>query len=118
MSEVRDRGEAVERLLNDLSFRLGLDQGEAATIDRTAVKGFDFEDVVYATIESIAAPLQDVPSQVGNELGASASKIGDIVVDIDPSFAKGDARFVGRGQGPVAAAEEGARRARPRDREP
>lgn len=93
MSEVRDRGEAVERLLNDLSFRLGLDQGEAATIDRTAVKGFDFEDVVYATIESIAAPLQDVPSQVGNELGASASKIGDIVVDVDPSFAKGDARF-------------------------
>lgn len=94
VSEVRDRGEAVERLLNDLSFRLGLDQGEAATIDRTAVKGFDFEDVVYAAIESIAAPLQDVPSQVGNEVGASASKIGDIVVDVDPSFAKGDARFV------------------------
>src|ERR671919_893825 len=36
VSEVRDRGEAVERLLNDLSFRLGLDQGEAATIERTA----------------------------------------------------------------------------------
>lgn len=84
VSEVRNRGEAVERLLNDLSFRLGLDQGEVATIDRTAIKGFDFEDVVYATIESIGAPLQDVPSQVGNEVGASGSKVGDIVVDVDP----------------------------------
>jgi hypothetical protein len=93
VSEVRDRGEAVERLLNDLSFRLGLDQGEAATIDRTAIKGFDFEDVVYSVIESIAAPLQDVPSQVGNEVGASASKVGDIVVDVDGSFAKSGARF-------------------------
>lgn len=55
VSEVRDRGEALERLVNDLSFRLGLDQGEAAALDRTAVKGFDFEDVVYATLESIAA---------------------------------------------------------------
>lgn len=91
--EVRDRGDAVERLLNDLSFRLGLGQGEAATIDRTAIKGFDFEDVVYSAIESIAAPLQDVSSQVGNEVGASASKVGDIVVDVDRSFAKGDARF-------------------------
>jgi hypothetical protein len=94
VSEVRDRGEALERLVNDLSFRLGLDQGEAATIDRTAIKGFDFEDVVYATIESIAAPLQDVPSQVGNDVGSAASKVGDIVVDLDPSFAKGEARFV------------------------
>lgn len=94
VSEVRDRSEAVERLLNDLNFRLGHDQGEAAGIDRAAVKGFDFEDVVFATVESIAAPLQDVPCQVGNEAGASASKIGDIVVDVDPSFAKGDARFV------------------------
>ena len=74
VGEVRDRGEALERLVNDLSFRLGLDQGEAATLDRTAVKGFDFEDVVYATIESIAAPLQDVPAQVGNDVGAAAAR--------------------------------------------
>lgn len=94
VSEVRDRGEALERLVNDLSFRLGLDQGEAATLDRTAVKGFDFEDVVYATIESIATPLQDVPAQVGNDVGAAAAKVGDIVVDIDPSFAKCETRFV------------------------
>jgi hypothetical protein len=94
VSEVRDRGEALERLVNDLSFRLGLDQGESATLDRTAVKGFDYEDAVYATIEFIAAPLQDVPAQVGNDVGSAASKVGDIVVDVDPSFAKGEARFV------------------------
>lgn len=94
VSEVRDRGEALERLLNDLSFRLGLGQGEAVALDRSAVKGFDYEDVVYATIESIATPLQDVPAQVGNDLGAAAAKVGDIVVDVDASFANGDARFV------------------------
>lgn len=94
VSEVRDRGESVERLLNDLAFRLGLDQGEATTIDKTAIKGFDFEDVVYAAVESIAAPLQDVPSQVGNDVGSAAAKVGDIIVDVDPAFAKGDARFV------------------------
>jgi hypothetical protein len=94
VDEVRDRGEALERLVNDLSFRLGLDQGEAATLGRTAVKGFDFEDVVYDTIESIATPLQDVPAQVGNDVGSAAGKVGDIVVDVDPSFAKGEARFV------------------------
>lgn len=94
VSEVRNRGETMERLLNDLSFRLGLEQGEAATIDRTAVKGFDFEDVVYAIVEEIVAPLQDVPSLVGNEIGATAAKVGDIVVDIDPALARGEARFV------------------------
>ena len=94
LQEVRDRGEELERLLNDLSFRLGLDQGETATLDRTAVKVFDFEDVVYATIESIAAPLQDVPAQVGNDVGSAAGKVGDIVVDVDPSFANGGVRFV------------------------
>jgi hypothetical protein len=94
VTEVRDRGEAVERLLNDLSFRLGLEQGEAATIDKTAIKGFAYEDVVYAAVESIAAPLQDVPCQVGNEVGAAACKIGDIAVDVDPAFARGDSRFV------------------------
>jgi hypothetical protein len=94
VSEVRDRGEAVERLLSDLSFRLGLDQGEAATIERTAVKGFDFEDVVYAALEVIASPLQDVPCMVGNEAGAAAAKVGDIVVDVDPSLARREARYV------------------------
>lgn len=94
VNEVRSRGEALERLLNDLSFRLGLDQGEAKAIDKTAVKGFDFEDVVYATLESIATPLQDVPAQVGNDVGSAGSKVGDIVVDVDSAFSGGNARFV------------------------
>lgn len=94
VAEVRERSETVERLLNDLSFRLGIEQGEAATIDRTAVKGFDFEDIVYTVVEEIVTPLQDVPSLVGNEVGAAAAKVGDIVVDVDPSSAYGEARFV------------------------
>jgi hypothetical protein len=49
---------------------------------------------VYTAVESIAAPLQDVPSQVGNDAGAAACKTGDIVVDIDPAFARGNSRFV------------------------
>lgn len=94
VGEVRDRGEALERLLNDLAFRLGVGQGEAETIEKTAIKGFGFEDVVYAAVESIAAPLQDVPSQVGNDVGSAGAKVGDIVVDVDSAFARGDARFV------------------------
>lgn len=87
--EVRERGNAVEEVLNDLTTRLGLDDQRAELMARTAVKGFDYEITVFDAVQSIVTPLQDVPVLVGNDLGSVGGKVGDIVVDVDTTHVRG-----------------------------
>jgi hypothetical protein len=87
--EVRERGEAIEGVLGELTTRLELEDQRADLMALTAVKGFDFEDVVYEVMHRIVTPLQDVPSQVGSESGSTGGKVGDIVVDVDPTVVPG-----------------------------
>lgn len=86
--EVRERGNAVEEVLGELTTKLGLDDQRAELMARTAVKGFDYETTVFDVLQSIVTPLQDVPVLVGNDLGSTGGKVGDIVVDVDLSLVR------------------------------
>lgn len=87
--EVRDRGQAIETVLQDLTTRLQLDDQRDDLMALTAIKGFDFEDIVFEALRQIVTPHQDVPSCVGNEAGSTGGKVGDIVVEIDPASVRG-----------------------------
>jgi hypothetical protein len=87
--EVRERGEAVETVLGELKLKLDLDGQRSDLMELTAVKGFDYEDIVFESIQRIVTPLQDVPVQVGNEVGSNGGKVGDLLVQVDPSLARG-----------------------------
>ena len=87
--EVRERGEAIETVLEELTTKLKLDDQRVDLMSLTAVKGFDYEDLVHEVVQRIVTPLQDVPSQVGNEAGSTGAKVGDIVVDVDPTLVRG-----------------------------
>jgi hypothetical protein len=93
--EVRDRGEAIESVLTDLTTKLQLDEQRDDLMALTAIKGFDFEDLVFEALGPIVTPHQDVPSHVGNDAGSAGGKVGDIVVDLDPTAVRGrNARYV------------------------
>lgn len=86
---VKEQGEAVEGALNDLRAQLAIGEAKAEEHEKTAVKGFDFEDVVLGELTSIVAAHEDVPEHVGNELGSDGTKVGDIVVTLDPTQTPG-----------------------------
>jgi hypothetical protein len=87
--EVRERGVAIETALDEVRSKLDLDDQRSDLMALTAVKGFDYEDVVFDTVQKIVTPLQDVPAHVGNEAGSAGAKVGDIVVDLDPTLVPG-----------------------------
>jgi hypothetical protein len=87
--EVRDRGDAIEAVLDEVKTKLELDEQRSELMAITAVKGFDYEDVVYEVLQRIVTPLQDVPAQIGTESGSTGAKRGDIVVDVDPTLVRG-----------------------------
>jgi hypothetical protein len=92
---IASQGESIEDALDGLREQLAIKGAVAEVHDKTAVKGFDFEDVVLDKLMSIVAPQEDVPEHVGNEIGDDGTKVGDIVVTINPDETPGRAvRYV------------------------
>jgi hypothetical protein len=89
VKSVKEQGESVEDALNDLREQLAIGDAKAEAHEKTAVKGFDFEDIVLAELTPIVVAHEDVPEHVGNELGNDGSKVGDIVVTLDPTQTPG-----------------------------
>jgi hypothetical protein len=62
-----------------------------AMFDKTALKGFRFEDILHELINSQAIPYGDLAMQVGKERGALGTQQGDEVVTINPEDTRGAA---------------------------
>lgn len=60
-----------------------------AMFDKTALKGFRFEDILHELINSQAVPYCDLAMQVGKERGALGTQEGDEVVTINPEDTRG-----------------------------
>lgn len=60
-----------------------------AMFDKTALKGFRFEDVLHELINGQAVHYGDVAAQVGKEYGALGTQDGDEVVTINPEDTRG-----------------------------
>lgn len=87
--------DAVTRLGEQVSTERAASKAERAALERSAVKGQDYEELVAQTVTNLAATSGDDAEAVGRTSGSSGTRIGDIVVDIDPSLSGGaSARYV------------------------
>jgi hypothetical protein len=86
---VRDRSDRIEQSIDQLTAQLGIKGAVAEVHEKTAVKGFDFEHIVLTELTPIVTAHEDVPEHVGNEIGDEGTKVGDIVVTINPDETPG-----------------------------
>lgn len=85
----------MTRLGEQVGTERAASKAERAAIERSAVKGQDYEELVAQTVTNLAATSGDVAKAVGRTSGSSGTRIGDIVVDVDPSLSGGtSARYV------------------------
>lgn len=86
---IKENSSSIENALDELREQLQVKSATAAEHEKTAIKGFDFEQDVLACIESLVTPHEDVPEHVGEVTGSAASKTGDIVVNVNPADTPG-----------------------------
>ncbi len=86
---VKEQGESIEEALDDLREQLHVGEAKAEVFGQTAVKGFTFEQVVLEQLDPIVTPHEDVPEHVGDVIGSDGTKVGDIVVSINPTETPG-----------------------------
>jgi len=86
---VKERSDKIGEAIQELTAQLGIKGAVAEAREQTAVKGFDFEDVVLVELTTIVTPQQDVPEHVGNACGNEGTKVGDIVVTVNPAETPG-----------------------------
>src|SRR5579875_1762320 len=81
--------------IGELTTALAVKNARAVAEERTAVKGFSFEDLVEEGLTRIGAVHGDVVERVGTRTGAAGTKAGDLLVTVNPDdIAGNDARFV------------------------
>ncbi|HLI15522.1 MAG TPA: hypothetical protein VKV23_05665 [Acidimicrobiales bacterium] len=81
--------------IGELTTALAVKNARAVAEERTAVKGFSFEDLVEEGLTRIGAVHGDVVERVGTRTGAAGTKAGDLLVTVNPDDTAGnDARFV------------------------
>jgi len=92
---VKERSDKIEDAIDELTTQLGIKGAAAEAREHTAVKGFDFEKILLDALAPIVTPHEDVHEHVGDVAGNEGSKVGDIVVTINPAETPGRAvRYV------------------------
>ena len=87
--------DGVVREVRAMSESLGIAAATAELYEQTTKKGFDFEGLVDEKVCRFAAMHGDLAEQVGTELGATASRVGDEVVTLNRDDTYGiEARLV------------------------
>jgi hypothetical protein len=77
--------DAVGRLAEQVAADKASTAATAIALKRSAVKGMAFEDQAVAAVTAIAADRGDVAEAVGRLSGAVGGRVGDIVVQVDPT---------------------------------
>ncbi|MGD0274181.1 MAG: hypothetical protein ABSB96_10695 [Gaiellaceae bacterium] len=84
VNTVTERSEKIEEAIDELTTQLGIKGAVAEEREQTAVKGFDFEDILIAELTPIVTAHQDVPEHLANDIGSEGTKVGDVVVTVNP----------------------------------
>lgn len=80
----------VENYLQDIRDRLIGEQVAAEEYERGTAKGIDYQESVFEMVSQICRPFGDIPSYVADSTGkVPKSKVGDIVVDVNPGYTGG-----------------------------
>lgn len=92
---LKDQLQGVRDEVKAVSERIAVNEGVAPVIAITTAKGFTFEDVLHARLESIAAVHGDLAEQMGMSAGVAGTKKGDEIITLNREDARGtEARFV------------------------
>lgn len=95
LETVKDQGQALAKQLGELMVAVATTKARAEAAERSAVKGFDYEDLLHLGITSVAVFHQDVAERVGRTTGAGGNMHGDFVVQLNAEDTLGqEARFV------------------------
>jgi hypothetical protein len=92
---VKETAREQGRQLQELAVAVEATKVRAQAAERTAVKGFDYEDMLHRGLAAIAAVHGDLAEPVGRKTGLSGTLNGDHLVTINPEDTCGEeARFV------------------------
>jgi len=80
-SPIKKLKEEIFKKIQDLRDELLKEKSKGEIMEKTTLKGADFEEVVLESTQDLCSEYEDKISFVGENLGKT-SKIGDIVVDI------------------------------------
>ena len=81
-SPIKKLKEEIFKKIQDLRDELMKERSKDEIIQKTALKGGEFEDIVLESIQDVCSEYEDKIDFVGGKLGKS-NKLGDITVDID-----------------------------------
>lgn len=94
-SDLKEHVGEVRKDVAALSERIAVQEAVAPVLELTSGKGFRFEDVVDARVNTLAAAHGDVAERVGTEPGVEGTLKGDEVVTLNPDDTQGfEARVV------------------------
>jgi hypothetical protein len=92
---VKETEEKLAKAVAEISEKIAVHNAQAELIEKTASKGFAFEELLHETISRIAAANGDIAERVGGDAGAAGTKVGDEVVTLGPDDTRGiPARYV------------------------
>jgi hypothetical protein len=94
-SDVGEIRTLLEGYRREIETGRAADQARAEVMERTAIKGSAYEELVFEAVNKIAATFGDIAAPTGDKLGLSGAKTGDIVITLNPRDTGGvDARLV------------------------
>jgi hypothetical protein len=79
---VEKTGESLSKALAEISEKIAVTKVQLEMAEKTALKGFDYEDIAHETVSRVAAYHGDIAEKVGNTTGADGNKAGDEVVTL------------------------------------
>jgi len=89
LKAVRAESEHVRKVVTSLSEKVAVRAAEKDLMEKTAIKGASFEDIVHDYTSAIAATHGDLAGQTGRTAGALGSLKGDEVVTLNPDDTNG-----------------------------
>ncbi len=95
LETVKDQGQTLAKQLSEVMVAVATTKARAEAAERSAVKGFDYEDLLHLGLTSIAVFHQDMAERVSRTTGATGNMHGDLLVQLNPQDTLGqEARFV------------------------
>ena len=88
-NETAELAKRVAEVREVITSAAAASEATKAMFDKTALKGFRFEDILHDLINSQAVHYGDIAAQVGKEYGALGTQQGDEVVTINPEDTRG-----------------------------
>ena len=86
---VKDVGESLAKAVTDVSEKIAVTRVQAEMAEKSAGKGFVFEDVVHEAVSRVAGAHGDLAEQVGHLPGACGMKSGDEVITLSLDDTRG-----------------------------